>query len=137
MSNEPRKSIIPCLSIFVIYKFSRQNVFIDRKSKTSLRLTNSSSLKTRRSSCSLPSKVSIKKYTEYPGKRLVTGKSYIIVYNVYRRRIDEAPFTILPLVTDMKYGQARVHGASYRFHGNPGQATLLLLPDICLRQMYV
>ena len=55
---------------------------------------------------------------------------------VYRREIDEAPFTILPLVTDMKYGRARVHGAGRRFHGNPGQATLLLLPDICLRRTY-
>ena len=55
---------------------------------------------------------------------------------VYRRGIDEAPFTILPLVTDMKYGRARVHGAGRRFHGNPGQATLLLLPDICLRRTY-
>ena len=38
------------------------------------------------------------------------------------------PFTILPLVTDMKYGRARVHGAGRRFHGNPGQATLLPVP---------
>lgn len=38
------------------------------------------------------------------------------------------PFTILPLVTDMKYGRARVHRAGRRFHGNPGQATLLPVP---------